>query len=69
MSDITDRLLILLIVAVTLGGMLVGWVGGFIVPALSGWRETVGMAVLFFVFVAILIGIWFEFGRIDTDRD
>lgn len=69
MSELTDRLLILLIVAVSLGGLLIGWIGGFVVPALSGWRQTVGMAVLLLLFVAILIGIWFEFDRVDTDRD
>ncbi|WP_306055388.1 hypothetical protein [Natronococcus wangiae] len=69
MSEFTDRLLILVIVAVTLGGVLIGWVGGFLVPTLGGWRETVGIAVLSVLFVAILIGIWFEFNRIDTDRD
>lgn len=69
MSEITDRLLILLIVAVALGGILVGWLGGFIVPALGGWSDQVGMAVIAVFFVAILIGVWFEFDRIGTDRD
>ncbi|SFS52244.1 hypothetical protein [Halostagnicola kamekurae] len=68
MSELTDRLLILLIASVALGGMLVGWFGGFVVPALSGWSDNIGMAVIAVLFVAILIGIWFGFDRIRADR-
>ncbi|WP_247000770.1 hypothetical protein [Halosolutus gelatinilyticus] len=69
MSELTDRLLILLIAAVALGGILVGWIGGFVVPALGGWSDNIGMAVIAVLFVGILIGIWIEFNHIDTDRD
>lgn len=69
MSELTDRLLILLIASVALGGMLVGWLGGFVVPALSGWSDNIGMAVIAVLFVGLLIGIWFEFDHIRTDRD
>ena len=69
MSELTDRLLILLMASVGLGGMLVGWLGGYVVPALGGWSDNIGMAVIGVLFVAILIGIWFEFDHISTSRD
>lgn len=69
MSELTDRLMILLMAAIALGGMLVGWLGGFVVPMFGGWSDNIGMAVIGVLFVALLIGIWFEFDHINTDRD
>ncbi|MFC7213537.1 hypothetical protein ACFQO4_05500 [Saliphagus sp. GCM10025334] len=68
MSEFSDRLLILLMASVTLGSVLIGWVGGFLLPQVTGWGQNVGMAILFVVFVAALIGVWFELKSIDTDR-
>lgn len=66
MTEVTDRLLILLIAAGGFGSLLVGWLGGFVIPSTGGQLETVLMGVLILVFVAILIGIWIEFNSINT---
>ncbi|WP_254523735.1 hypothetical protein [Natrinema caseinilyticum] len=68
MSELTDRLLLLLIAFGSLGTLILAWFGGFIVAGTSGWLETVGLTLLVFPLVGTLIGIWYEFEAIDTDR-
>ncbi len=66
MTELTDRLLILLVAAGAFGSLLVGWLGGFVIPSTGGQIETVLMGALIALFVAIVIGIWIEFSNIDA---
>lgn len=63
MTDLGDRLMILLIAATSVLGLLIGFLAGFgeaLVPEDQQWLFFV---VLGLVFVAIVIGVWVELRR------
>lgn len=71
MGELSDRLLILIVAGTGLAVLLVGWAGGLVEAELAGMTESVVLGVLGLLFVAVLIGIWVEFGRVrgrDSSR-
>ncbi|WP_254530416.1 hypothetical protein [Natrinema gelatinilyticum] len=68
MSELSDRLLLLLVAFGSLGTLILAWFGGFLVAGTSGWVETVGLSLLALLLFGILIGIWHELKAIDPDQ-
>ncbi|NGM69275.1 hypothetical protein G6M89_09690 [Natronolimnobius sp. AArcel1] len=63
----TDRLLIMVIVATGFAVLIGGWAGGLVHAEATGLEELglrVGLGVVFF---AILLGVWYQFSRVDED--
>jgi len=66
MTTFGDRLLILLVGGTAVGGLLIGWIGGFVFTSTTGWYRIALVGLLVVLFVAILIGIWIELDRVDS---
>lgn len=63
----TDRLLIMLIVVTGFSVLIAGWAGGLVDAEATGLNELglgIGLGV---IFIAVLVGIWYEFYRVDED--
>lgn len=65
MTDLGDRLLIMIVAATGLAVLFVGWAGGLAESALAGTTETVVLSVLGAAFLLVLAGAWREFGRTE----
>lgn len=67
MSELSDRILILIVAAVGIGGMFVAILGGLVEAELVGTPRTIVMVGLAGFVVAILVGLWFGFDRIEPE--
>lgn len=71
MSDLSDRLFVLLIAATGLLVLFVGWEWALVEAVETQLAERIetGLYVaLALVFLLILIGVWIEFRRVDRSR-
>ncbi|WP_440763815.1 hypothetical protein [Natronorubrum sp. DTA7] len=69
MSQLGDRLVILLIAATGFAVLIAGWAGGLVeAEAPIGWEFAL-MGGLFLLLILVLIGFWMEFSLIDRDRE
>ena len=66
MTDLGDRVLVLIVVATALAGLF-GWgTGTDTLVRLEGMEKVLVHAVLIVVYFAILLGVWKTLQRIDT---
>lgn len=69
MSQLGDRLVILLIAATGFAVLVAGWAGGLVeAEAPFGWEHALLIGLLL-VFLLVLIGFWTEFNLIDRERE
>ncbi|WP_247002554.1 hypothetical protein [Halosolutus gelatinilyticus] len=68
MSELTDRLMILVIAATGLLVLIAGWAGGLVEAELAGLPETLVLGGLFVLLVLALVGVWYEFNHTETRR-
>lgn len=60
MTDLGDRMLLLLIAGTGLGSLLMWW-GGFVVAEVEGFRAYAFGALLLVIFLAALVLVWRSF--------
>lgn len=65
MTDLGDRLVVVLIAATGFAVLIVGWAGGLIEAEVPGVSQYVLLGLLGFAFLAVLVGIWTAFGEVD----
>ena len=68
MTELTDRLVILLIAGGALAAMTLGWGRGLIQGQDAGAEQYVLLGAGALVLVGVLVGVWFAFDRIETRR-
>ncbi|QSW99994.1 hypothetical protein [Haloterrigena alkaliphila] len=66
MSELSDRLLLLVIAGTGLIVFTVGWAGGLVESKALGEWQTVLIVALALVAILLLVGLWKEFDLIDT---
>lgn len=66
-NDLGDRLLLLVVAATALFVLVLGWAAGLVEAELSGWADTLVLSALALLFLAVLVGIWFEFNDIEDE--
>lgn len=64
MTDLGDRILVLIVVATGLAGLF-GWVGGTFLEV-SGTELVLAWVVLMVAYFLVLLGVWQLFKRVDT---
>lgn len=64
MTDVGDRLLLVLIAATGLGSLLMWW-GGFVEAEVEGTRAYVFGGFLLLIFLAALVLIWRSYQQMD----
>lgn len=62
MSELTRRLLILLVTVTAFVGLLLGWGVGLVIENGVGWTATGVFVAIAFLLVTILTAVWFGFG-------
>ncbi|WP_265108622.1 hypothetical protein [Halosolutus halophilus] len=65
MSELTDRLLILVVAATALLVLITGWAGGLVEAVLGGVADTIVLGALGLLLLLVLLGIWQEFSTIE----
>lgn len=69
MSQLSDRLLILLIGVVGFGSIIFAWFGGLVEAEFGGLPRQWGFIGLGIVLLIVLVGVWLEATHIDHERD
>ncbi len=69
MSELSDRLFILILSFVGFGGFFIAIVGSFVMADLHGPTRHVVIGALTLLILATLVGIWFEFNNIDRGEN
>lgn len=65
MSDLGDRLIILLLAATVLGSLLLGFGGAFVVAEVPRWAQLASLGVIVLAILVLLAVTWAEFDLID----
>ncbi|WP_254766961.1 hypothetical protein [Salinilacihabitans rarus] len=64
MSELGDRILLLIVAATGVSVLIAGWAGGLVEAEAGGWTELALFGFLGFLVFVLLVGLWRGFGEI-----